>query len=39
MFAAVVNAITGKMEWENVADDEDYDISGDLERYSMLLLM
>jgi len=33
MFTAVVNATTGKMEWEKVGDDEDSDISGDLARY------
>ena len=38
MFTAVVNATTGKMEWEKVGDDEDSDISGDLARYLHMFL-
>ncbi|XP_065914264.1 protein arginine N-methyltransferase 7-like isoform X3 [Dysidea avara] len=40
MFAAVVNATTGKMEWEKVGEDDDSDISGDLARsqYGDMLL-
>jgi len=32
VFAAVVNTTSGTKEWENVGDDEDHDISGDLAR-------
>ena len=41
MFTAMVNATTGRMEWEKMGndeeDDDDYDVSGDLARYSALV--
>ena len=42
MFTAIVNATTGRMEWEKTGndeedDDDDYDVSGDLARYSALV--